>query len=340
MPEGAAKPASLPPDLQIVEMVMAQFRSRLTHVAAALKLPDLLTDGPKSAAELAPVTGTNPRALHRAMRTMASLGFFTEDAAHRFTLLPLGAALRAGTPGYATALMLGGEWVTSAIDQFLYSVQTGKTGFEKAHGKPLFDLLATHPVEASLFNDMMVGFHGEEPPAVAEAYDFSVFETIADVGGSTGNLLTTILNRHASPRGILFDLDHVVREAPPLIAQRGLSDRIAIESGSFFDRVPAADAHIMSHIIHDWNEEQCLAILGNSRGTLTPGGKLLLVEMVLPDGDAPHPGKMLDMAMLSVPGGEERTPSEYGELLDKAGFRLTRVVSTMSPVSIVEAVPA
>jgi hypothetical protein len=222
----------------------------------------------------------------------------------------------------------------------LYSVQTGQTGFQKSFGGPLFDWLASHPAEASLFNDTMVGIHGMEPRAVASAYDFSPFQTIADVGGSTGNLLTTILAHHPAPRGILFDLPHVVRDAPALIAQRGMTDRVQIEAGSFFDRVPAgADAYILSHVIHDWNQEQCLTILGHCRRAMSRAGRLLLVEMVLPEGDTPHPGKMLDMVMLTVPGGEERTEAEYRPLLDKAGFQLTRVVPTASLASIVEAAP-
>jgi hypothetical protein len=175
---------------------------------------------------------------------------------------------------------------------------------------------------------------------VAAAYDFSVFGTIADIGGSTGNLLATILGHHAGPRGILYDLPHVVRDAPAFIRQRGLTDRIRIETGSFFDGVPAgADAYILSHIIHDWNEQQCLTILGNCRRAMNPGGRVLLVEMVLPEGDVPHPGKLIDIVMLTVPGGEERTAGQYADLLGKAGLRITRVVPTASLVSVVEAVP-
>jgi hypothetical protein len=340
MPENAVKTDALPPEAQIVEMVMAQFVSRLIHLTAALKLPDHLADGPKTAEELALRTATHAPALYRVMRTLASLGLFTEDQAHRFTLLPLGAALKSGTPSHATALIMGGDFVARSLDHLLYSVQTGKTGFQHSFGVPLFDWLGGHPMEAALFNQTMVGIHGMEPPAVAAAYDFSVFKTIADVGGSTGNLLATILGQHPSPRGILFDLPHVVRDAPAFLAQRGLTDRIQIENGSFFDRIPAgADAYILSHIIHDWTEEQCLTILGHCRRAMSAAGRLLLVEMVLPPGDTPHPGKMLDMAMLTIPGGEERTEAEYAALLDKAGFRLTRVVPTASLVSIVEAAP-
>jgi hypothetical protein len=330
----------VPPEAQLLEMILAQFVSRLTHLTATLKLPDYLADGPKTAEELAPLTATHAPSLYRVLRTLSSLGFFTEDAAQRFSLQPLGAALKSGTPSYAAALMLGGELISRSLDHLLHSVQTGEPGFQKAYGMPIFDWLASHPAEASLFNDTMVGVHGMEPAAVAAAYDFSGFQTIADVGGSTGNMLSTILGRHAGPRGILFDMPHVVRDAPALIQQRGLTDRIRIEPGSFFESVPAgADAYILSHVIHDWNEKQCLAILDNCRRAMNAHGRLLLVEMVLPSGDTPHPGKMLDMVMLVTPGGQERTAAEYSALLDKAGFRLTRVVPTASPVSIVEAVP-
>jgi hypothetical protein len=331
---------ALPPEAQIAEMLMGQLAARLVNLTATLKLPDLLADGPRTADELAAVTGTHAPALYRVMRTLASLGVLTEDAGHRFALQPLGAVLKSGTPSHAAALMLGGDVFTRSFEQLLHSVRTGKTGFEKSFGVPVFEWLAANPEQASLFNGTMIGFHGREPLAIASAYDFSAFETIADVGGSTGNLLTTILSHHPAPRGILFDLPHVVAEAPALIAQRGLTERIRIEAGSFFDSVPAgADAYILSHIIHDWNHEQCLTILGNCRRAMNAGARLLLAEMVLPEGDTSHPGKLLDMVMLTVPGGEERTPSQYNTLLDEAGFRMTRVVPTESLVSLVEAVP-
>jgi hypothetical protein len=204
---------------------------------------------------------------------------------------------------------------------------------------PAFDYLAKHPDEASLFSETMVGLHGPETPAVAAAYDFSKFKTVVDVGGATGNMLAAVLGRHPGPRGILFDLPHVVREAPPLLGRAGVADRVTIESGSFFETVPqGGDAYILSHIIHDWSEAQCLTILGHVRKAIAPGGKLLIVEMVLPPGDAPHPGKLLDITMLLLPGGQERTPEEYADLLAKAKFRLERVVPTQSPVSVVEAV--
>jgi hypothetical protein len=329
-----------PPEAQIAQILLSQLVPRLVHLFATLRLADHLSAGPKSAAELAPMTGTDAPALARVLRTLASLGFVAEDAQHRFTLQPLGAVLRSGTPSHAAALILGGEVCTRSLDDFLYSVQTGKTGFERAFGKPAFDWMAENPTQASLFNHTMVGFHGMEPAAVAAAYDFSAMQTVADIGGSTGNMIATIVSKYPAMRGILFDLPHVVAEASALLAARGVADRVRIEPGSFFDGVPAgADAYVLSHVIHDWNEEQCLTILGHCRRAMGANGRLLLVEMVLPEGDTFHPGKLLDLLMLSVPGGEERTPSQYRDLLDKAGFTMTQVVPTHSLVSIVEAVP-
>ena len=276
------------------------------------------------------------------MRTLASLGILMERDGKRFALTPLGEALRTGAPGAAraTVLTLAGPIGWKGFEEMMFSLETGKTGFEKAFGMPVFDYLARHPDEASLFSETMIGVHGEEPAAVAEAYDFSAVGTVVDVGGASGNLLSTILGRHAKPRGVLFDLPHVVRDAPKLFAARGVADRVSIEAGSFFERVPAGgDAYVLSHIIHDWSEEQCLTILGHFRRAMKPGARLLIVEMVLPEGDTPHPGKILDMTMLVLPGGQERTESEYSELLGKAGFRLARLVPTESAVSVVEAVP-
>jgi hypothetical protein len=337
------QPAATAPHIRLIQMGQAFLVSRTVHAAAKLGLVDQLTSGPKSAAELAGPMQVHAPSLHRLMRTLASLGLLTEGTEQRFALTDLGAALRTGAPGSArpTVLMFASSWSQSSLDHIIYSVQTGKPGFEKAQGVPLFDYLAQHPDDASLFSETMVGFHSEEPPAVAAAYDFSTFKLIVDVGGATGNMLRAVLGSHSGPRGILFDRPHVVRDAPAFLDASGVSNRVTIEPGNFFESVPAgADAYILSHILHDWSESQCLTILGNVRNAIDPTGRLLVVEMVIPPGDTPHPGKMLDMAMLVFTGGQERTAAEYGLLLSKAGFRLTRVMPTNSAASIVEAVLA
>lgn len=333
----------LPPHAQLVHMGTAHWVSHILYVAAKLSLTDHLAEGPKGADELAAVTNTHAPSLGRFMRTLAHLGLVTEDGTGRFALTPLGEALKTGATGAARAaiLTLASPWMTSGWERLLESVQTGKPGLERALGMPIFDWLAKHPEEASLFSETMVSFHGAEPAAVAASYDFSGMKTIVDVGGATGNLLTTILGKYAGARGILYDLPHVVRDAPSLILARGLADRVTIVPGSFFERVPeGGDAYLLSHIIHDWSEEQCLTILGHCRRAMAPTSRILIIEMVLPAGDAPHPGKMLDMMMLVGPGGQERTEPEYRTLLSKAGLRLTRVVPTNSAVSVVEAMLA
>jgi hypothetical protein len=314
----------------------------VVSAAAELGLADQLAAGPKSAAELAGPMKLHAPSLHRLMRTLASLGVLTEQEGQRFALTSLGEALRDGAPGSARATLLAFNGVLwRGWEELRYSLATGKPGFDKAYGMSLFEYIGRDPALASHFSGAMVGFHGAEPPAVAAAYDFSPFRTIVDVGGASGNMLAAILSRHAGPRGVLFDLPHVVTDAPALLTTHGVADRVTIEGGSFFETVPAGgDCYVLSHVIHDWTEDQCLTILGHCRKAITPNGKLLIVEMVLPPGDTPHPGKVLDMTMLVFPGGQERTETEYATLLSKAGFRMTRVVPTASAVSVVEAVPA
>lgn len=336
------QPDSLPPHAPLIHFAMAGVISKVVYVAAKLGIADHLAGDPKTAAELAGPLDADAPSLYRVMRTLAGLGILTETAG-RFALTPLGGLMRSDAPGGIRSMLitLGGPIISSSLDELEHSVKTGEKAFDKVFGVPVFEYLGQRPEDARRFSETMVAFHGAEPPAVAAAYDFSSYKTIVDVGGATGNLLAHILARHTQPRGVLFDLPHVVADAPALLAQHGVAQRVAIESGSFFESVPAgADAYVLSHIIHDWSESQCVTILGNCRRAMAPTSRLLLVEMVLPAGDTPHPGKVLDMVMLAVPGGSERTEPEYAQLLAKAGFRLARVVPTASPVSVIEAVPA
>jgi O-methyltransferase/methyltransferase family protein len=335
-----ASPA-VPPHVQMIQMGTAYWLSSLVYTAAKMDLAERLADGPKSAADLAGVTRTNPRALHRFMRTLASFGILMQRDDATFALTELGATLKRDAPGSAraTVLTMASPWAWKAFGELEYSLETGLPAMEKAVGMGIFDYLAQHPDEAALFSESMVGIHGGEPPAVAAAYDFSSCGTIVDVGGATGNMLAHILLRHPQPRGVLFDRPHVVTEAPALLRARGVADRVTIKEGSFFESVPdGGDAYILSHIIHDWTEAQCHTILGNCRKAMKKGARLLIVEFVLPEGNTPHFGKLVDMVMLALPGGEERTADEYRTLLDAAGFTMTRVVPTASDVSVVEAV--
>ena len=332
-----------PPHVQLVQMAMGHWISRIVHLAAELGIADLLAAGPRGAEDLAGATKTSAGPLYRFLRGLANLGILTEGADRRFALTALGEALRTGAPGSARAsvLTIASPWWIQGFGELPYSLETGKPGFEKVLGMPIFDYLAKHPDQASLFSETMIGFHGQEPAAIAAAYDFAGIRMLADIGGAAGFLLATVLEKHPGMKGILFDLPHVVADAPALLKAHGVEERVTIEPGSFFERVPAgADAYVLSHIIHDWSEPQCLTILGHCRKAMASSAKLLIVEMVLPEGNEPHPGKMLDLMMLVGPGGQERTTKEYEGLLAKAGFRLTRVVPTESAVSVVEAVPA
>jgi hypothetical protein len=329
-----------PAHVQLIQMGTACWVSQLVSTAASMGLADHLAAGPKSAATLAADLSANPRALHRFMRTLASFGILAQDDHDRFALTPLGEALKSDAPGSArsTILAMAGPWMWKAWGEFQYSVETGKPAMDKVFGMPLFDYLAQNPDLAAQFSEAMVGIHGAEPPAVAEAYDFSPFASIVDVGGATGNMLAHILARHPQPTGILFDRPHVVTEAAALLRARGVDSRVSIQPGNFFETVPrGGDVYLLSHIIHDWNQDQCLTILGNCRRAMKPGAKLLIIEFVLPEGNTPHFGKLADMVMLAFPGGEERTASEYQSLLAAANLRMTRVVPTGSDASIVEA---
>jgi hypothetical protein len=323
-------------------MGTAYWSSQLLLAAVQLEIADRLAAGPMSSGALARELELHAPSMQRFLRTLAGMGVLTETTPQIFALTTLGEALKKGAPGSARAsiLMLTG-FAGPMWSNLRLSLETGESAATKILGKPLFDYLAERPNLVSLFSETMVGFHGREPAAVAAAYDFNAFGSIVDVGGATGNLLVHILKEHQEPRGVLFDQPHVLTDAPAFLAAHGMTDRVALEAGSFFEAVPDGhDAYLLSHVIHDWNEDECAAILGSCRRAIPPKGRLLIVEMVLPDDDTPHLGKMLDIMMLVGPGGQERTGEEYRALLNKAGFRMTRVVPTESDVSIVEAVPS
>lgn len=264
------------------------------------------------------------------------------DSDKRFSLTPLSEALQSDAPGHArsTVRISAGAYAWKAWGEFLHSIKTGETAMEKAFGQTMFEYLDTNPEQATMFNEAMIGFTVAEKPAAAAAYDFSGIRKLVDVGGGTGNLLTTILLANPELRGMLYDLPHVVEEARHQIEIKNLSERCEIIAGNFFESVPSGgDAYLLSHILHDWNEQKCLQILENCRRAVPDNGKLLLVETVMPAGNDFHLSKFLDLNMLAFTGGMERTEEEYAALLGKAGFNLTKVVPTQSPDSVIEAEP-
>ncbi len=330
------------PRQAVTQMITSYWISQAIHVAAKLKLADRLQAVPRSSEDLAQETGTQPHALYRLLRALASVGVFAEDEQRRFGLTPLAEQL-IEQPGslHAVALMMGDEHYTS-WGELLYSVQTGKTAFEHLYGKPVFEHLAEHPEQAKIFDAAMTGFHGPETQGMIDAYDFSGIGTLVDVGGGNGSLLSMVLKKYPTLNGILYDLPNVIDRAKANLASNGVADRCVAIPGSFFEAAPpGGDAYLMRHIIHDWNDEQCVTILRHLRKVIPPQGRLLVIEMVIQQGNGQQvAAKFLDLNMLVLPGGMERTEGEYRALFAKAGFDLVRIVPTPTEVSVVEGRPA
>lgn len=326
-----------PPEL-MNRMLTGYWATQCLYVAAKLGIADLLITGPRSADELAMVTSTHAPSLYRLLRGLASLGVFAEVEGKKFALTPLAECLRSDSPSSQRALaIMSGEEHYKAWGELLYSVQTGKTAFDMLYGMPVFDFLSKHEEQARNFDAAMVGVHGRETSAMTDAYDFSSFGVLADVGGGNGSLLTTVLKKNPSLKGMLYDLPGVTERAKASLQAAGVLARCQVVGGSFFESVPAgADAYLMRHIIHDWDDEKCITILKNIHSVIKPDGKLLVVEGVIPPGNDPNFGKLLDLTMLTIPGGKERTEAEYRELFAAGGFTLTRIVPTEAEVSVIE----
>lgn len=335
-------PPQLPPEAQLTQLVMGKWVSMAVSVAAKLRIADKLAAGPKSVAQLAGETETHAPSLYRLLRALAGVGVFAENVAGQFQQSTMSEFLRTGVPGSIRGIAdyCGAPWSWEPWGRAMDAVRTGETSFNTHFGEPVFDYLAKHPEESAVFNEGMTGFSSVTAGAVAEAYDFNAYGTVTDIGGGHGMLLTTILKQHASPKGIVFDSPHVVAGAPATIAAAGLANRCTIAGGDFFQSVPQADLYMMRHILHDWNDERSTLILKNCRAAAKPGAKLAVVELVIPPGNEPSMGKILDLEMLVIASGKERTEAEYAALFAGAGWTFTRIVPTKSPVSIVEGVLA
>jgi hypothetical protein len=336
------QPSELPPPVAMLQMIQGFWVSRALYVAAKLGLPDLLKDGPKSSADLAEATGAHAPSLYRVLRALNSVGVFAQDDQGRFTATPLGATLRTDVPGSLRYFAIEelGENHYPAWEQVLHSVKTGGIAFNHVYGASKWQYMADHPEEAKVFDAAMSSFSSVVAAAVVAAYDFSSSATVVDVGGGDGTLLTAILKEHPQPKGVLADLPHVAERAKSRIKAEGLAGRCEIAPGSFFESAPAGDTYVMKWIIHDWDDQQSVAILSNCRSAMAKGGRVLLVEAVIQPGTATSFSKCMDLNMLVMTGGRERTEAEYGALLDSAGLRLTRVIPTYTEMSVIEAVQA
>ena len=337
-----AEQSHIPPQAIILQMAMGPLVSQALGVAARLGIPDPLAAGEKHVDDIAAETGTHAPSIYRILRTLASTGVFAETSPKSFINTPVSEALRSDVPGSMRNIMIfmAEPWHTLAWGNMMHSARTGETAWKATYGEEVFDWLANHPAESEIFNAAMTDMSGFAGPAVAEAYDFSSIDTLADIAGGHGFLLSQILKANPNVKGILFDLEHVIAGAGDMLERHGVADRVQTASGDFFKEVPPADAYIMKHIIHDWDDERSIHIMRSIHKAMVGEGKLLLAEMVVPDGNEPHPSKVLDLEMLTLPGGLERTADEYAKLFEQAGFKLNQIVPTRSAFCVIEAVKA
>jgi SAM-dependent methyltransferase len=327
-----------PASQQFMKLTIGGWMTQAISVAAELGIADFLVQGPRTADELAKLAHAHGGSLYRVLRALASVGIFSEDAERRFSLTPMAECLRSDTPDSLRffAIMSGAEFYQS-WGCLLHSAQTGEPGFQKRYGAPFFQYMTEHPDRHALYDGAMMVHGIAETEPMLNAYDFSAFRTVADVGGGNGRMLAALLQRNPAVRGILFDLPPVAQRAQPGLAELGLADRCQIVGGDFFVSVPAADAYVLRHIIHDWSDENAVKILRNCGKAMNPGGRVLLVETVIPPLNEPCFGKWLDLMMLIVEG-RERTREQYEQLFSQAGLKLNRIVPTAHEVSIIEAV--
>ena len=328
--------------MTLLQLASGSWIGQSVHVAAKLGIADLLEDGPKSPATLAEATGAHAGALHRLLRALASLGIFAEDAEGRFGLTPLADGLRTNAPGSlrAYSIMLGEDWHWRVWGELLHSVRTGQGAFEHVFGRNVFSYFGEHPEAAQVFNAAMTSRTGQETAAVTAAYDWPTRGIIVDVGGGQGALLSTVLRQNPGVRGILFDVPHVIAAGRELIGAAGLGDRCELAAGDFFERVPpGGDLYLLKRVIHDWDDERAKAILCRCRAAMGKASRLLVIEHVLPPGNIPSWGKLLDLQMLVLtPGGRERDEAGFRALLGSAGLRLERILPAGPTASLIEAV--
>lgn len=338
-------PAKQPPvdpavRLQLLDVLGGFLRTQALHTVAVLGVADIVGDAPVTVEELAAQVQANPSSLHRVLRLLASSGIFSEAAPGAFVSTPLSDGLRTDTPlSVRHMAMFQGSDTYLAAAQMLQAVQTGQPTAEAVFGMSFFEHLASDPVRDAVFNQAMGGGAGARAAAAVD-FDWSGSSVVADIGGGNGSLLIGVLGAHEHLNGVVFDQPHVVAQAQPMIEAARLTERCATVGGDFFtDALPAADVYVLAQILHDWDDAQALTILRNCRRSIAHGGRLLLLEQVMPDGDTPSYAKLLDLIMLVLLGGKERTESEWRVLLHAGGFELLEITPRPA-TNLIEAAPA
>jgi hypothetical protein len=331
----------LPAPMSMMEMIVSGWPAQAITAAAELGIADALAEGPLSLDELAARVGADADALRRLLRALIGRGIFRRRRDGRYALNALAATLRSDAPISlrGAARFEGSQEQRERWSLLAESVRTGKSVVPGLRGKEGFDYLIEIPEHAELFDQTMTCLAGMTVATVVASYGFAVHHTIVDVGGGEGTMLAAILAAAPASKGILYDVPRVIETAPKVLRESNVADRVRIVEGSFFDGVPpGGDAYLLKNIIHDWADDKALQILRNVRAAAGPRSTLLLIEMVIRDSARDSPGNWVDLEMLVNLGSRERTAEEYRNLLAQAGFRMTRVVPTASPLNVVEAV--
>lgn len=334
----------VPPQLAMIQMATSFWMPLAIHTAAKWRVADFLEDGPKTATELARLTNTQEDPLRRLLRSLSSLGVFSETEDGRYAQTPLSQTLRSGVPGSLRdfVLMVCSDWYWRAWGQLPHSIKTAQPGFDHVFGQPVFEYLSQHPEDATIFNGAMTGFSAMSGAEVApERYDFSGVKTVVDVAGGHGSFLARVLKTHPHLRGVLFDQPAVIEEARTKLAESGVADRCTLLGGDFFASVPEGqDLYMMKMVIHDWPDDRALRILRNCHGAMRKDSRLLLIEELMPARAVPGPQHFIDLAMLTLLGSKVRTEKEFQHLLTQAGFELTRTLDLVHGFAILEARPS
>lgn len=344
--QNASQPSDAMPSEVMLQLISGLLVSRTVYIVVKLGIPDLIGDQPKTAAEVAEAISMHEPSLYRLMSMLVSLGVFTRDENDHFALTPAGMTLRKDVPGslQAWALMQLDEEHYQAWGDILHTIKTGETAFKHQFGMDIWQYRAQHLELSKLFDESMSNLMGVFNQALLESYDFSSIQQLVDIGGGDGSLLINVLKNNPHIKGTIFDAPHVAQGAIVRIKAAGLSDRCTIVGGDFFVSVPSGgDTYVLSRIIHDWDDEHGIEILKNCRKVMLPEHKLLLLERIIPAqiDSSPKSQSIMksDLNMMVMVGGQERSEAQYAKLLDASGFHLTRVISTRSVMSVIEAVP-
>jgi hypothetical protein len=333
--------SDVPAEFHVLEQSLGYFYSAALSAAARLNIADRLAESAQTSDELAATMGVDGPSVHRLLRFLATRDIFTEDDAGRFHLTPSAELLRSDVSHSmrSAVLMLTDEVFWKPAELLDDTVREGATQFDRIFPAPFFDWLARDEVAGNIFHAGMAAMSDSENQRIASTYDFSYASTLVDVGGGHGGFLIEALRNSPNLRGVLFDEEHVL--ADHRLGEAQTSDRSETVSGDFFDGVPSgADGYVLKRILHDWDDATCVRILSRCRQAMSPHGRILVIDAVIPTGNEPHPGKTLDILLMTSLPGKERTEAEFRKVFAEAGLSVTRVIPTSTPLSIVEGVAA